>query len=74
MSKLEEYAVWSLTHADMVVDCSSRVQVQKRLVYRYCLERKLAEVYFMVGSELACPPLVSRETFHRWIVPYCTAS
>jgi uroporphyrinogen-III decarboxylase len=70
VSQLEDYAIWSLTQAEMVVDFLSRVQQQKRLVYQYCLERKLAEVYFMVGSELACPPLVSRATFNQWAVPF----
>ncbi len=45
---------------------------QKRLVYRYFLERRLADVYFMVGSELASPPMVSLRTFRSWIVPYAT--
>jgi hypothetical protein len=70
VSKLEEYAVWSLTHADLITAWFDRVMVQKRLVYRYFLERKLADVYFLVGSELASPPLVSRTTFRRWIMPY----
>lgn len=69
-AKLEEYAIWSLTHADLVASWFDRVMTQKRLVYRYFLDRKLAEVYFLVGSELASPPLVSRNTFRRWIVPY----
>lgn len=69
-SRLEEYAIWSLTHADMIVDFLDRSMQQKRLVYRYFLERQLADVYFMVGSELASPPLVSLKTFTRWIVPY----
>jgi hypothetical protein len=69
-SQLEEYAIWSVTHSDMVEDFLGRVMQQKRLVYRYCLEHKLAEVYFMVGSELACPPLVSRATFNRWATPF----
>jgi hypothetical protein len=72
ISKLEEYAVWSLTHSDMIVDFFDRIMQQKRMVYRYFLERNLADVYFMVGSELASPPLVSRKTFQRWILPYAT--
>jgi len=70
VSQLDEYAVWSLTHSDMVASFLRRVMQQKLAVYRYCLERKLADVYFMVGSELACPPLVSRATFQRWAVPF----
>jgi len=69
-SKLEEYAVWSLTHDELVRGFLDRVMEQKRIVYRWCLERDLADVYFLVGSELASPPLVSRATFQRWIVPY----
>jgi uroporphyrinogen-III decarboxylase len=71
-SQLEEYSIWSLTHSDLVVDLLDRIQQQKRIFYRYCLERDLADVYFLVGSELASPPLVSRPTFLKWIVPYAT--
>lgn len=71
-AKLEEYAIWSLTHADLIADWLARYMQQKRLVYRYFLERRLADVYFLVGSELASPPLVSHHTFQRWVVPYAT--
>ncbi len=69
-SNLESYAIWSLTHDDLVMDLLTRLQERLRIVYRYCLEHDLADVYFLVGSELAAPPLVSRTTFQRWIVPY----
>ena len=71
-SQLEEYAMWSLTHSELIIDFLDRMMQQKRLVYRYFLERQLADVYFMVGSELANPPLVSLKTFKKWIVPYAT--
>ncbi len=69
-SNLEEYAVWSLDHSERIENFLSKVMEQYRIVYRYCLERELADVYFLVGSELASPPLVSRATFKRWIVPF----
>ena len=69
-AQLDEYAIWSLTQAERVTDFLERLMAQKRLVYRYCLERELADVYFLVGSELASPPLVSGKTFRRWILPY----
>ena len=69
-SNLESYAIWSLTHAEPVRSFLDRLMTQKRIVYRWCLERDLADVYFLVGSELASPPLVSRATFQQWIVPY----
>ncbi|NQU43332.1 hypothetical protein HQ520_08600 [bacterium] len=69
-ANLEEYSMWSITHHDQIVDLFDRVMEQKRIVYDYCLDRNLADVYFLVGSELASPPLVSRQTFQKWIVPY----
>ncbi|HCE43373.1 MAG TPA: hypothetical protein DET40_07480 [Lentisphaeria bacterium] len=69
-SELEEYAIWSLTCPDMVKEFLDRVMEYYRIVYSICLERKLADVYFLVGSELASPPLLSRSTFQSWIVPY----
>jgi len=69
-ANLEQFAVWSLTHDAVVQDLLERFMQRYREIYRYCLERELADVYFMVGSELAAPPMVSRDTFRRWIVPY----
>ena len=69
-ANLESYAIWSLTHDEAVREFLDRVMVQKRIVYTWCLERELADVYFLVGSELASPPLVSRATFQRWILPH----
>lgn len=69
-ANLEEYAVWSIRRSDDVVRFLGRMMEQKRIVYRYCLERGLADVFFLVGSELASPPLVSRKTFQKWVVPY----
>lgn len=69
-ANLEELAIWSLTHNDLVVAWLDRVMEQKRHLYRYFLEHDAADVYFLVGSELAAPPLMSRTTFQRWIVPY----
>jgi hypothetical protein len=70
VSRLDEYAVWSLTHSDSIEAWLRRGLERLRVIYTYCLERDLADVYFLVGSELASPPLVSRSTFQRWIVPF----
>ncbi|MEX0775461.1 MAG: uroporphyrinogen decarboxylase family protein [Phycisphaeraceae bacterium] len=69
-SNLESYAIWSLTMDPQVVRYLDQLQQRYRLIYQYTLERDLADVYFMVGSELASPPLVNRGTFCRWVVPY----
>jgi uroporphyrinogen-III decarboxylase len=67
---LEEYAIFSLTHAEVIEAWLARAIERYRLIYRWCLDRDLADVYFLVGSELASPPLVSRQTFQRWVVPF----
>lgn len=67
---LEEYAMWSLTHDELIIRWLDERMHQLETAYRFCLERDLADVYFLVGSELAAPPLVSRETFQKWVVPY----
>ena len=69
-ANLTEYPIWSLSHRDLVTDLLRRLQEHYRLVYRYTLENRMAEVYFMVGSELASPPMVSRETFQQWVLPF----
>jgi len=68
-ANLEEYAIWSLTAAAQVESILDAMMVQTRFLYRYLLEREVGEVVFMVGSEMASPPLVSRATFQRWVVP-----
>ncbi len=69
-ANLEEYAIWSVAQADCVKDFLERNMQRLRIIYKWCLERDLADVYFLVGTELASPPLVSRSTFQQWIVPY----
>ncbi|MHC4914011.1 MAG: uroporphyrinogen decarboxylase family protein [Planctomycetota bacterium] len=69
-SELSEYPVWSITRSDLVVSLLEEFMRRLRVIYDFCLKRRLAEVYFLIGSELAAPPMVGRETFRRWIVPY----
>lgn len=70
MSNLEEFSIWSVTCPEKVETFLERKMAQIREIYAYCLDHDLADVYFMVGSELASPPMFSRATFQRWIVPY----
>ena len=70
LSDLEEFAVWSLTAPALVEQMLDRLMERFRIIYRYLLEQGVGDVYFLVGSEMASPPLVSRATFQRWVVPY----
>lgn len=69
-ANLEEYAIWSITQSDRVKDFLDHAMQRLRIIYKWCLERDLADVYFLVGTELASPPLISRKIFQKWIVPY----
>jgi len=69
-ANLEKYAIWSITQNDRVADFLNRAMERLRIIYKWCLEHDLADIYFLVGAELASPPLVSRNTFEKWIVPY----
>jgi uroporphyrinogen-III decarboxylase len=70
MSNLEELAIWSLTAPEKMATLLERLMVRERATYRALLDAGVGDVYFMVGSELASPPMVSRTTFQRRIVPY----
>lgn len=69
-SNLLEYPVWSITHRDEISAFLRRLQAHYLAKYRFCLDRDLADVYFLVGSELAAPPMVGPETFHDWVMPF----
>lgn len=71
-AELTEYPIWSLTHPEAIRRYLDRAFEYYRIKYEYCLKNDLADVYFMVGSEMASPPMVSRQTFQQWIVPYST--
>ncbi len=69
-SDLESFSLWSLTHSEAIEAWLTRAAQRLDVIYRFFLERDLADVYFLVGSELAAPPLVGHETFRRWVVPW----
>lgn len=69
-SDLEQFAIWSMTRDEDIRKLLDALMAGHRIIYRYLLEQDIGEVFFMVGSEMASPPLVSPETFRRWIVPY----
>ena len=71
-SNLEEMSIASFYEetSAKVTAFLARLNEQKKIVYRKTLERGMADVYFMVGSELAAPPMVGIDTFNKWIVPF----
>ncbi len=69
-SNLLEYPIWSITHRGEVAAFLRRLQAHYLAKYRWCLERDLADIYFLVGSELAAPPMVGPEAFREWVLPF----
>ena len=69
-ANLEEFSVWSLTMNETVRTVLDRLMERYRLIYRHLLEQGVGDVFFLVGSEFAAPPMVDRRTFQEWIVPY----
>jgi hypothetical protein len=69
-ANLLEYPLWSLSHGARIADFLRRLQGHFLEKYRWCLDRDLADIYFLVGSELAAPPMVGPETFRAWVVPF----
>lgn len=69
-ANLLEYPVWSLSHRDQIGAFLRRLQGHFLEKYRWCLERDLADIYFLVGSELAAPPMVGPDTFREWVLPF----
>jgi uroporphyrinogen-III decarboxylase len=69
-ANLLEYPVWSLSHRAQISAFLRRLQSHFLEKYRWCLERDLADIYFLVGSELAAPPMVGPETFREWVLPF----
>lgn len=71
-ANLEELSIASVMEDTnrIIVEFFGRLQEHFKLVYQYCVDHRLADVYFMVGSELAAPPMFSIETFRSWIMPF----
>jgi hypothetical protein len=72
VSNLEELAIASVLPDTNrhIINFLNNVQERFRIIYRYCTDHNLADVYFMVGSELAAPPMFSIDTFKKWILPF----
>jgi len=64
-SNLEELAIGSIDPVtnQAITGFLDRLMENRSFIYNYCLERELADVYFMVGSELAAPPMFSEKPF-----------
>jgi hypothetical protein len=66
----EDFAVWTLTDYQALLDFTDLMYERILEIYRDYLEHNIGDVFFIVGTEFAGPPLVSPEKFNELSVRY----
>ena len=70
LASAEDFAIWSLTDYDAMLEFTDLMYRRCMAMYKLCLENNAADVYFIVGTEFAGPPLVSPEKFNELSVRF----
>ncbi|MCL2834175.1 MAG: hypothetical protein FWD78_13475 [Treponema sp.] len=66
----ENFAIWSLTDYDAMLEFTDLMYKRCMAMYKACLEKNAADVYFIVGTEFAGPPLLPPAKFSGLCVRY----
>ena len=66
----ENFSILSLTDYSKIIEFTDVMYERVFNFYKYFLERDIGEVFFIVGSEFAGPPLVSPDKFNELSVRY----
>jgi uroporphyrinogen-III decarboxylase len=66
----EDFAVWSLTDYDTMLEFTDLMYQRCLAMYKACLEKNVGDVFFIVGTEFAGPPLVSPQKFNELSVRF----
>ncbi|MFC1714200.1 uroporphyrinogen decarboxylase family protein [Candidatus Poribacteria bacterium] len=65
-----DFVLWCYEETQQVMDFLD-VMVERTLSsYRYLLQHGVADVYWISGSEFACPPMLPPDYFNRLVVRY----
>jgi uroporphyrinogen-III decarboxylase len=70
LASAEDFAVWSLTDYEAMLEFTDLMYQRNFSMYKSCLENNVGDVFFLVGTEFAGPPLVSPEKFNELSVRY----
>lgn len=70
LCKIEDFAIWTLTEKDKLMDFLDVMYERYLKFYEYLLENGVGPVYFIVGSEFAGPPVVSPSNFNDLCTRY----
>ena len=66
----ETFAIWSLTDYEAMLEFTEIMYRRNLAMYRACLEKNIGDVFFIVGTEFAGPPLVAPEKFNELSVRF----
>ncbi|MCL2479500.1 MAG: hypothetical protein FWF22_08360 [Treponema sp.] len=66
----ENFSIWSLTDYQAMLEFTDLMAKRSLAMYRACLEKNVGDVFFIVGTEFAGPPMVSPAKFNELCVRY----
>jgi hypothetical protein len=66
----EDFSVASITDYDKILNFTDEMNRRSLQNYQYLLEQDIGEVFFIVGSEFAGPPLVAPSKFNDMVTRY----
>jgi len=66
----EDFAIWSLTDYSTMLEFTDLMYKRCLAMYKSCLENNIGDVFFIVGTEFAGPPLVSPQKFNELSARY----
>ena len=66
----ENFAIWSLTDYNAMLEFTSLMYRRCLAIYKACLEKNIGDVFFIVGTEFAGPPLLPPEKFNELSVRF----
>jgi uroporphyrinogen-III decarboxylase len=70
LASAEDFAVWTLTDYEAMLEFTDIMYERALSIYKTYLENNIGDVFFIVGTEFAGPPLVSPEKFNELSVRY----
>ena len=65
-----DFVLFCYEETEKVVGFLDVIAERVMKAYRYLLERDIGEVYWISGSEFACPPMLSPEYFEKLVARY----
>jgi len=65
-----DFVLWCYEETRKVMDFLDAISARTLSAYKFLLERGVADIYWISGSEFACPPMLPPAYFDRLVVRY----